>query len=38
VAILDVAYGSIQHPAQNVITVHVQTCPSQSHFLPYMML
>jgi len=32
--ILDVAYGSVQQPAHNPITV--QTCRSQSHLLPYM--
>jgi len=34
VAILDVAYGSVQQPAHNLDAV--QTCRSQSHFLPYM--
>jgi len=35
--ILDVAYGSVQQPAHNPVTSTVQTCRSQSHFLPYMM-
>jgi len=35
VVILDVAYG-IQQPAHNPVTSTVQTCRSQSHFLPYM--
>ena len=34
VAILDVAYGSVQQPAHNPAAV--QSCRSQSHFLPYM--
>jgi len=34
VVILDVAYGSVQHPAHNPVAV--QTFRSQSHFLPYM--
>ena len=35
VAILDVAYGRVQQPAHNPVAV--QTCHSQSHFLPYML-
>ena len=35
VAILDVAHGNVQQATYNVIAV--QTCHSQSHFLPYMM-
>ena len=34
VATLDAAYGSIKQPAHNPIAV-LQTCRSQSHFLPY---
>ena len=35
VTILDVARGSIQQPAHNPVAL--QTCCSQSHFLPYML-
>ena len=35
VASLEAAYGSVQQPADNPVTV--QTCRSQSHFLSYMM-
>jgi len=34
IVILDVAYGSVQQPAHNPVAV--QTCHSQSYFLPYM--
>ena len=34
VLILDVVYGSVKQPAHNPTTI--QTCHSQSHFLPYM--